>query len=207
MKRVRFDPVVHYALTEEEWAEFLNSCEIDIDQDLAVVKDTVGRIIEKQQKQIVKTRNRIETADPTDTRYITKCRKAISNFKMKIHYLSQMVMKIQECRELYEMLLNVYTLPSHNKKEVHETEEMFDAESMSAEKAEQLLLDEYYMEMQQIDEGSVPSILSATKKFFMIQLTKVILFRRRKFEKEEDIIIQILGNIATANEYYKNALN
>lgn len=207
MKRVHFDPIVHHELTDEEWSQFLTDCETDIDQDLCIVKDVINKSIEKQQKHITKTKGKLKAADPYDTRYIHRCQQAIWSTKMRVHHFNQMIIKIDECRALYQRLLNTYTLPSHTKDETNTYSD--DPDIRDIVNAEQYLLDEYYTEMHSppINDKAVLDILAATKRFFIIQLTKAVIHRRRKFEKEEDLIIQILGNIATAAEYYKNTLN
>lgn len=207
MKKVTFQPFVNHTMTEEEWTEFLNAAETDIDHELSYVEDFIKETLEKTKKTIKKKRAQKETI--ADIRYKQQFKRAIQNFKIKLQYLTQMLFKVQECRTIYEQLLNLYTISATKQVSTHEEIQYTEQEEDTARRAEAKLSEEYIIEWYKssLEEKTAMEILKGVRKFMMIQLTKTIIDKRKKHEKAEDLIVQIIANIAIIQEYHSYTLN
>lgn len=207
MKKVTFQPFVNHTMTEEEWTEFLNAAETDIDHELSYVEDFIKETLEKTKKTIKKKRAQKDAID--DNKYKQQFKRAIQNFKIKLQYLTQMLFKVQECRTIYEQLLNLYTISATKQEPTHEEIQYTEQEEDTARRAEAKLSEEYIIEWYKssLEEKTAMEILKGVRKFMMIQLTKTIIDKRKKHEKAEDLIVQIIANIAIIQEYHSYTLN
>ena len=220
-KKVSFSKEV--IVGDFDFNDFLTAAEIDIIHDCDQINESLEVFIEKFKNLINKRKQQRQDPDITQAD-IQRINKAINKFKYKKQNYAQIKMKIDEIKDLYIHLQNMYKLNQGNHFEIEtvikgppmtQEEKEFINEMYESQREEPQ--DEELIHTQEMLEAElsherhieditnkefIPNILSSLKKFFMLQLTKLILQKRKYHEKEEDIIIQILGNIATAKEFY-----
>lgn len=201
---VKIDPVPYGTWTDEEFNQIVEEVENSIPDALQTLKALSQQQKNTLEKNLNEKRAMKRDIPPTDPYYHT-ITKRISQIKEKCFYVFQIQSKIENILISYYKYVHLHDIkhrryknPSNDEKYLVESETLLVTQIIDPETA--ALIECYLSSLP--PWGQVGEILKFLRTRFLLLLHDAILRNNHMQEQEEDLILEILGDLSGIKEFY-----